>query len=571
MRRRTKTLSTVLAMSLLAASAADAVPRQAGIRAAEDPAPTQADVVVQQPVAPEQDANIRFDFRDIDIRTLVEFMAFLSDRIVILPDQLQGVVTVSSPGPLTLDGAFRVVSALLNARQYTMLRDDQFLRVLHKSESVQAPLDIFYGSTVEEVPLEDRMITQIIPVENTDAGAIIDSLRPLVSASGNLFLSRDNNMIVVTETGTNVRRLLRMVNLLDERRPVARTTDTMVYEVKYMKAAEIAGALDAMFGLGAGLPPERTARITPVEAVNSLVITADLATHPEIGETIAALDVRRRQVLIEVRIVEGTLSDEVATGVNLLEFLLNSSGAQHTVRGGSGVQDPFISWNIASAELDLVLSAAAKSDTIRILSAPKVLTSDNQQANITVAQEEPIVRSVTDLSTTTVQPRTVVDFIYRDIGIELTVTPHITADRDVALDVNFSISALLAEKLLVSNDSGGITAPRIGKRSGQSNVTVMDGSTLVIGGLLKDDYRDQKQKVPVLGDIPLLGKLFSSTQQVKDQTELLIFITPRVATDDAEGRALTEEEAQSMSDELQQLRRPEQQGDEIGARREGGR
>ncbi len=382
----------------------------------------------------EEPRDIQFDFRNAPLRTLIDFMATLSDLLVIVSGEvdLRNPVTISSPGLLTRTEAYRVVSAILDASELTMIRDDTFLRVVTKLDSVQRATDIYYGNTIEQVPLEDRVVTQVIPMMNSDARTILGNIQPLISPTGLAFVSPDTNMLVITETGTNIRRLMRLIAHLDVRRAAARTRETQVYSLRYMKAIDIAEALFRVFGAGSD-PDGTLTSITPVESVNALIITSDIGTLDEISNTIIALDVRRPQVLIEVKIVEGTSDHQRRTGVNLLEWLFSSANTLQSITAGGQISDPFVTYTLDANKVDLVLTAAVTDNTIRILSAPRVLTSDSHEARIVVAQEEPIVKSITDLSSTSNVPRTVTDFIYRDVGIELTVTPRINLDRDVNL------------------------------------------------------------------------------------------------------------------------------------------
>ena len=115
---------------------------------------------------------------------------------------------------------------------------------------------------------------------------------------------------------------------------------------------------------------------------------------------------------------------------------------------------------------------------------------------------------------------------YQDIGIILNVTPHVNPDGLVILDVNPQISALTGETVTVQ---AGVNAPVFDNRQAQSRVAIMDGHTIVIGGLMEDKKTKNIDKVPLLGDIPLVGYLFSHTTEKKTKTELLIFLTPHVA------------------------------------------
>jgi general secretion pathway protein D len=167
------------------------------------------------------------------------------------------------------------------------------------------------------------------------------------------------------------------------------------------------------------------------------------------------------------------------------------------------------------------LQALAQTNKLDVLSRPYILTSDNQDADITVGDEVPfITESRLDENSNTINT-----IQYQDIGIILDVTPHIKPDGLVVMDVDPQISSLTGESVPIQ---AGVNAPVFELRSSQSRVEIQDGQTIVIGGLMQDQRTNHVNKVPILGDLPLLGNLFRYTSDDKTKTELLIFLTPHV-------------------------------------------
>jgi general secretion pathway protein D len=168
------------------------------------------------------------------------------------------------------------------------------------------------------------------------------------------------------------------------------------------------------------------------------------------------------------------------------------------------------------------LQALQVNNKLDVLSRPYILATDNQLAEIVVGSEVPFVTdsNVTSLGTivNTVQ--------YRQIGIILDVTPHINPDGLVIMDVQPEISSQTSQFVQVTN---GVNAQVYNIRSASTRVGVKDGNTVVIGGLMEDRKIANLQKVPILGDIPLVGLLFQNNHVDKSKTELLIFMTPHVA------------------------------------------
>lgn len=496
--------------------------------------------------AQERENTILFSFQDADIKTVVEMMARMSGLIAIIGDDVKGKLSVTSGKRLTLPEAYKVFNAVLDVRGFTIIKTDTFLKVMAKRDALQKPIDIYFGTDIDLVPEEDRVITQIIPISNTKAATVLDNVRQLISPTGNIFVNQDTNALVVTDSAMNIRRLLKLITFLDMQHSNANRDATTVYAVRYMKAKDLADALGKVFTAKAGETAE--IRITPVETVNSLVVTADIDVQPAIQKTIAELDIRKRQVLIEAKIVEVTLTKGLDFGLNLVEYLFQTGdGLKNSLKVGTGdIAGSYVNYTVFKAgRLNASLQMLAKDDRVNILSAPRILTSDNQKARILVGQEQPILKSTTVLEGN----KTVSDYVYKDVGIELEVTPRITIDRDIALDLQQKVTSILSEVEF----PGGVKAPLVGKREANTSVVVQDGQTLVIGGLMKNDLRDERQKVPVLGDIPVIGWLFSRIRKVNERTELLVFITPTVIMTSAEGAEMASREEGRTGQEFKEL------------------
>jgi len=170
-----------------------------------------------------------------------------------------------------------------------------------------------------------------------------------------------------------------------------------------------------------------------------------------------------------------------------------------------------------------------------VLSRPYILASDNQEAYVMVGQQVPIVTS----NTLTALGQTVSNYAYQPVGISLDVIPHINPDGVVTMQVSPQVSQLTAQTV---NVGLGVNVPVIASRQAISIVAVKDGQTIVIGGLMQDQKTVTINKVPLLGDIPLLGYLFSRTQFDKSKTELLLFLTPHVASEPGMLKAMSDDE-----------------------------
>jgi general secretion pathway protein D len=177
----------------------------------------------------------------------------------------------------------------------------------------------------------------------------------------------------------------------------------------------------------------------------------------------------------------------------------------------------------------------------QVLSTPRIFTTNNMEAQINISQSVPYVLSTTQSIVGTNN----YSYGFLDVGIVLTVTPHITSNGYVTMDV-----------VQTANDLQGYTtfnAPIVNQREAETTVSAKDGETIILGGIISNQVTSTVNKLPLLGDIPVLGNLFRSTNHDNQKTELLVFLTPRVVRDPAEAKRLREESQKDMSPETSKM------------------
>ncbi|MDZ4199486.1 MAG: hypothetical protein U1E27_09405, partial [Kiritimatiellia bacterium] len=281
-------------------------------------------------------------------------------------------------------------------------------------------------------------------------------------------------------------------------------------------------------------------------------------------EVVDKLDIMLAQVLIEAVILEINLSDSLAYG---LDWLQRSMSIYNTGRSGPGggaltgektvgfgggfaaaAQPGFLDGSLIdrnvplsnagltyyltffNLNLDAILRLAAKSGDARVLSTPVIMTTDNTEASIISSEQRPVV---TQTSTTTGgEIRS--SYEYRDIGIKLTVKPRINPERYVVLDVTQTADTP-GEEVRIDNN----LVPRIFRRELKASIAVPHRGTVALGGLIQTDSKQTRSKIPILGDIPLIGWLFRGEDRSNARTELLVLITPYVITTPEEARKET--------------------------------
>lgn len=361
-----------------------------------------------------------------------------------------------------------------------------------------------------------------------------------------------NNSLILKGKPRPIAAALRIIDRLD----VPETTGggATVFRLNHADAAATAEQLSALVGNQAGAeggPP--TATVQPVESLNALILRADPTTLNELLAIIGQLDVRRAQVLIEVAVVEVTVNDvdtrgvELAAGdsrgtsVPLMSTTLNGIiGGLLTRVGGEGgnntTVDPLAvaagltAPTIAVAKLDrdgvsfgALLTAMLTDTRANLLSTPSLLTLDNEQAEYFSGQQVPFRTG--QFTTTSDGVRNPFNTIAREqVGITLNVTPHVHEDLSMRLAIELEVGNVLdsTESRLEAADV--LTS----ERRLTTTVLADDRQIILLGGLIQDEHRDTKRKVPLLGDLPLLGRAFRSKRETLVKRHLLMFLRPTV-------------------------------------------
>ena len=274
---------------------------------------------------------------------------------------------------------------------------------------------------------------------------------------------------------------------------------------------------------------------------NSLLVQTAQKYEKQVRQIIAELDHSVPQVLIKVLVAEVTHDRNADFGVDFSILNQRANGHGQTFGQGFGMPAALgqpgsgLVVNFLEANLNATLHALAQQNKLDVLSRPYILGSDNQLAEILVGSQVPLITN----TYITALGQTINNFEYEKVGIILDVTPHINPEGLVIMDVAPQISQLTAQQVTVGP---GASAPVIATRSATSRVAVRDGQTIVIGGLMQDQKTLTVNKVPILGDIPLIGTAFSRTQVDKTKTELLIFLTPHVALEPDTLKPMSREE-----------------------------
>ena len=446
---------------------------------------------------------------------------------------------------------------------------------LRRIEKIIAALDRPPASDTEVIPLQNAIASDLAPIvmriaEPTGAAPDPQQKVTVMADPGT------NSLVVRTISPTAMRMVKGLVEKLDLPAPPGQ--GVYVVPLRHMEAAALAKTLSAVRivdsaptarAIGTALGGQTAAPAGATGAAsgpsivadppsNSIVISASDAVYRQLRAVMDRLDVRRAQVFIEALLVEvssdqaaefgiqwlggldkvNTSSTSVIGGTNFGNSSQNIiSGAQNLGNLGQGLNIGIIKGTVTIPGLGTVtnLNVLARAlETVtkaNILSTPNILTLDNEEAKIVVGQNVPFITGqfVSQTGGATVTPFQTIE--RKDVGTTIKVKPQISEGGTVRLNIYEEVSAVVDQ----SNPAGVIT----NTRTLQTNVLVDDASIVVLGGLVADQLDNTIQKVPVLGDIPLLGHLFRYETRRRQKTNLMLFLRPHVVRDESAIRLLT--------------------------------
>ena len=340
-----------------------------------------------------------------------------------------------------------------------------------------------------------------------------------------------------------------------------------VYYLRHADAEELSETLNSLVGSGGGsssrsssLPGSASnnqsirSAVTPLDdgitvtadpATNALVIKASKEGYETLKQVIEKLDVSRPQVLVEALIVEVDVTDDLSLGFDIayrmvngdMDLLLQTGNA---VVPGSGLAaaalsnafenpaDAFTPGAVATSNggsLGIGMQALASDKDVNIVSAPHILTSDNEEAEIIIGDNIPIVTGRTEAATGGPSLSQAVNVERQDVGVTLRVTPQISEGETLRLNIFQEITEVSPNPATGDPDEVGVA---LSNRKIENTVVVNDGETVAIGGLIDESYTETERGVPFLRDIPYLGWLFKTKTESLRKTNLLIFLTPHI-------------------------------------------
>lgn len=510
----------------------------------------------EEKIVKSREDKIAINFVDVEITTVVDFISKLTNKNFIYDDRLKGKVTIIAPSRINIDEAFDLFISVLQLKGYSTVLSGAAYKIIPSGEIKQWPMEVFHE--VKDARVNETYIARLIPLAHTQAKDIMPMLQPLISREGYISVFGKGNSLLVIDNVLNIEKILNIVKLLDIEAPPEISSKINVYYLENAEAVEISKVVEGLTrqipSAGGIQAPAVTSEfsgkifIMPDKATNSLVIMASPEDYQNLVQIIKKLDRRPRQVFIEAMITEVSINKLLDLGTKWR--IAGTENGKPVVVGGVGTIDTSAIGNIISGMAGLTIGGignfltvpVTRSDgstfnltapgfaalfnlqdfkgAIDVLSTPQILTSDNKEAEIVVGENVPFLSKLEREATATNQP--ILQSIERkDVGITLKIKPQISEGNYVKVDIYQEISAIAPT---AATEGLAITT----KRSAKTSVVVKNKQTIVIGGLIQDRETQSTTKVPLLGDIPLLGWFFKYSSTEKQKTNLMIYLTPTI-------------------------------------------
>jgi general secretion pathway protein D len=550
-----------------------------------------------------EEKYILINFENTDIQTVISSFGELLNINYILTPGISGSITLQSYRKFPAGDLFQIFQSVLEMNGLTAVKEGPVYKIVPLDSAKLQSVDVEKGRKI--YTLDASFVTQLIPLEFVKATDIASILRNLMPRGTDIIIYEPANMLIVTALPMTLQKFMKIIEALDIPATETETVKTFVYYVENGEATKLEKILEAMYTGKSGVtaaartapartaparrPPARTPviagettlpgemgeiTVSAYEDINALIIKATPRNYLSLLEVLKKIDVPPKQVLIEVMILEITLSDTFQFG---LEWLLRTGSGDIVGLNLGGVTIPpefpnfpadsfaaVIQGKHGDDVINSVLSSLARESKLNVLASPHILARDNKEARIEIGDEIPVATGLTQQPATGGGGTTLVttgQIQFKTVGTILKVTPRITDKNMVTMEISQEQSQLGEVTLIAGQGFQGFST-----RKATTTATVQSGHTLILGGLISEQKNRSRSGIPLLSKIPLLGYLFSSTVDSYDRTELIVLVTPHVVRNQEQADALTRQyqnRVKTIKSEIERLKSNEK-GQEEG-------
>lgn len=476
--------------------------------------------------------RISLDLRGMDIVDTIKFLAMKGNLNVVTSKNVKGRTTLFLKDVTIAD----TLDVILLTNKLASERKKNIITVMTEAE-----YEALYGRKyTDKREIKTLKLNYALP---TKIGAALGNIK---SSIGKIIMDDATGILILIDTPEKIEEMeltsLELDEGIVEKKP---STVTRVFELEYADAETIKGKVSEALTKDVG-------SVQSDERTNKLIVRDLPNRMADIEELITAFDTKTREVFIEAKIVEITLDDEFALGVNWDKMFKTLKEEIHFVGSFpvSGITDSFGQMSIGTwkkgfyteegtseekwhpgtldhRQTQKIISFLRTVGKVKIISSPHIAVCNNEEAKIMVGTRQPYATSTISQSETAATTSWSAEFV--DVGVTLTVTPTINKSGFIRMHIKPEVSTL-RDWFEIRDEAGTtqIRLPEVDTSNAETDVLVQDGRTIIIAGLIKEVTNRSEERLPILGDIPVLGGLFRSTSTAKATKELVIFLTPHI-------------------------------------------
>lgn len=476
--------------------------KDAGLEKVQQPAKANITTPSSVPSPAKKIIIDTLELKDMDIADVLKLISQKSGLNIAAGKNVQAKVTIYLKDVDVWD-ALRII---LETNDLAYEQEGNIIKVITARD-----YELLFGNR-----FGDKSQVKIVPLQYAAAGDLVLLLSQMKSSIGKVMADEKSNTMVLIDTLSKISDMQSLIKEVDI--PVV----TKVFNLSYAKAEEMEKKITDIMTKNVG-------KVRVDKRSNKVYVTDTPAKIQEVATIISAFDERHREVLIEAKIVKVILSDQFKMGVDWAALVQKYHNLD--LRGSFSVlaaADKRGKLSIGTTDdYSVVIEALNKIGTTNTLSSPRITTINNEEAKILVGSTEPYVTTTT--TTPASGPTTTAESVsFIDVGVKLFVTPTINEESYITMKIKPEVSSV-TDYLPTSQNN---KIPIVETSNAETTVMVKDGVTIVIGGLIKDELIETVNKVPLLGDIPLLGFVFRNKDKLMKKTELVVFLTPHIITGD---------------------------------------
>ena len=451
--------------------------------------------------------KIALDVRDMNIVDVLKFLAMKGEFNIVISPAVDGRTTVLLNNVAIKDAMDIVVVS--NRLAYSI-----------QSNIIQVMTSVEYEAMFGK-PFGDKTVAQTVHLQYAKPSYVLAALDSIKSNVGKIIIDEDTGSVVLIDTPDAIVKMRKVLGEIEQ------PLETLVFNLQYAKADVVADKLRMR------IDAKSVGSITADERSNQLVVRVFPGRKEEIEKTIRHLDAPTKEVMIQARILQVIMKPNYSAGVDWSLVTQDRGGAMGlgkiTVASGPA-QTGFGQVSFGQVNVDNFIANIKALQTVsdtKILSSPQIMAVNNEESRIHIGDTVPYI--ISTVSGTGDNAITSEDVRFVDVGLKLNVTPTINDDGMITMRLRPEISSVVA--IIPSTNpknTGGI--PQVNKTEVETTLVVQDGTTIIMAGLRKDDKKHIKTGVPLLMDVPFMGKIFTQNTDTTEATEIVIFITPHIMT-----------------------------------------